>query len=188
MATTLYYVRHGRAGNNLTEYFYDDKEEPLIALGRMQALDAGRKLRKLGVKFDAIYCSTYERARETCRIALVEMGMEKRYVRYDYRLEERRFDGLWGQTISHDDYRALFDYTSERAEQLGVETLEKLEDRARWFMRDMRARYPDRNVLVFAHGALGLAYRAVVYGRPESGSLFDFELLKNGEIMKLTLN
>ena len=188
MATTLYYVRHGRAGNNLTEYFYDDKEEPLIALGRMQALDAGRKLRELGVKFDAIYCSTYDRARETCRIALVEMGMEKRFVRYDFRLEERKFDGLWGRTISREEYRALFDYTSDLAEQLGVETLEKMEDRARWFMRDVRMRNPNGNVLVFAHGALGLVFRAVAYGRPESGSLFDFELLKNGEIMKLVLN
>lgn len=187
MSTTLYYVRHGRAVCNTKDYFYDDSKEPLIALGRAQAADAGRKLKKASVRFDAIYCSPYERAKETCRIALMEMGLKDYPVRYDARLVERDFGELYGRTVSERHYRELYDYTSERSEIDGVETLEKLEDRARWFMHDVRTLYPDGNVLVFAHGALGLAYRAAVYGRPESGSLFDFELLKNGEIMRLVL-
>lgn len=188
MATTLYYVRHGRAVSNTIKSYYDDSDEPLIAQGRLQAWEAGRKLKNLGIKFDAIYCSPYARAKETCRIALVEMGMPNIYVRYDSRLEERHFDGLYDKLFSQELNRELYDYTSERSEEYGVETLETLEDRARWFMHDIRTIYPNGNILVFAHGALGLAYRAVVCGRPASGSLFDFELLKNGEIMKLVLD
>ena len=47
--TTLYYVRHGRAENNLADCFYDDSDDPLIAEGRMQAFDAGRTLKRLGL-------------------------------------------------------------------------------------------------------------------------------------------
>ena len=185
--TTLYYVRHGRAENNLADCFYDDSDDPLIAEGRMQAYNAGRTLKRLGVKFDAIYCSPYRRAKETCRIALVEMGLANSLVRYDSRLAERSYEGLYDKVITKVQYRERYNYVSDYSEQVGVETLEKLEDRARWFLRDVRQTYPNGNVLVFAHGALGLAYRAVVEGRPESGTLYDFNLLKNGEIMKLTL-
>ena len=187
MATTLFYVRHGRAVSNLVDEYYDDSDEPLIAQGRLQAWETGQSLKNIGVKFDAVYCSPYRRAKETCQIALHSMQMANHYVRYDERLVERNFKGLYGQQFSDDLNHLLYDYTSECSEQYGVETLERLEDRARWFMRDVRARYPNGNILVFSHGALGLAYRAVVNGRPESGSLYDFNLLKNGEVMKLVL-
>ena len=188
MAVTLYFVRHGRSESNNNDYFYDDSDEPLITEGRMQAWEAGHTLKELGIKFDGIYCSPYRRARETCQIALHEMGMAGRHVRFDERLEERKFNGLFDKTISREHYRELYDYNVDRSIQYGVESLEQLEYRATWFLSDMKMRHQNGTIVAFSHGVIGLAFRAVVCGRPESGSLYDFELLKNGEIMKLLVD
>ncbi len=187
MPTNLYFVRHGRSYSNLEKCYYDDSEESLIAEGRMQAWNAGYQLKKTGVKFDSIYCSPYVRAKETCQIALHEMGLGNCTVWHDSRLRERDFLGVYGKPFSRELNRELYDYTSEYSEKHGVETLERLENRARSFMNNIKSRHPNGNVLVFSHGVLGLAFRAVAEGRPKSGNLCDLGMLKFGEIMKLVL-
>lgn len=187
MATTLYYARHGRAYCNDAKRFHDDSKVPLNATGRKQAKELGRNLKKLGVKFDAIYCSPYRRAKETCAIALATMGMTDHGVQFSQRLKERGFKGLYDVDISRSEYHELFKYDSDFSKECGIETLEAMEARAKEFIDEKKALWPDGNLLVFSHGALGLIFRVMVEGRPESGDLFDFQLLKNGEIMKLVL-
>lgn len=185
MSTRIYYVRHGQALSNLKMWYYDDKKEPLTELGRRQAEEAGRQLKELGIEFHEVFCSPYARALETARYALLAMGRDMAPITIAEWLGERKYEGLYGKSISPEDVRTLYDYNNDLSAQYGVETLAEVEARARKFINELRENYNKKNILIFAHGALGLSYRAVVEGVPKSGSLFDFNLLKNGEIMKL---
>ena len=185
MSMRIYYVRHGQAVSNLKKWYYDDTYEPLTELGRRQAEAAGQQLKELGIDFHEVFCSPYTRALETARYALLALGRDMAPITIADWLGERKYTGLYGKSISPEDVRNLYNYNSDLSKQYGVETLEEVEARARKFICELRARYDKKNILIFAHGALGLSYRAVVEGVPPSGSLFDFNLLKNGEIMKL---
>ena len=187
MSVNLYFVRHGQSVANLQDFFYNDEDAPLTPLGREQARETGRRLKELGVHFDVVYCSTYERARETCRLALIEMGLKEEDVIIDRRLEERKFDGLVGKTASEEHYRELFDYYSNRAVVDGVEPIIDLEMRAQDFLDYIKQQYDGKNVLAFSHGHFLVAVFAIVYGRPESGDYNEIRLLNNGEILEVTI-
>ena len=189
MSVNLYFVRHGQSVANLQDkdFFYNDEDAPLTPLGREQARETGRNLREMEVHFDAVYCSTYERAKETCRLALKEMGLEDKKVIFDRRLEERKFNGLVGKVATSEHYRELFIYDSNRAIIDGVEPIDDLERRAQSFLDSMREQYNGKNVLVFSHAHYLVAVYAVVFGRPISGDYNEIRLLKNGEIMKVSI-
>jgi phosphohistidine phosphatase len=61
-------VPHGLGG-------LEDAERPLIAQGEREARYAGRALRALKVKPDAIVTSPLVRARQTAKLAAAELGM-----------------------------------------------------------------------------------------------------------------
>ena len=187
MSVRVIFVRHGQSVANLQDFFYNDEDSPLTPLGREQAKDVGQRLKESGIKFDNLFCSTYERARETCRIALAEMGLDTKDVIIDRRLEERKFDGLIGQTASEEHYHDLFVYDSKQSEIDGVELLDDLEARAKSFIDDLKENYDGKTVLIFSHGCLGMAVYVVVNGRPECGSYFGIHLLNNCEYMDFTI-
>ncbi|MBR2659103.1 histidine phosphatase family protein [Candidatus Saccharibacteria bacterium] len=182
MSLNLYFVRHGQSVANLSKRFYDDAKAELTMFGKGQAMDVGVKLKEMNVGFTAIYSSPYLRAMDTCAIALESAEIKERKVIYDDRLVERQFNGLFGKTITHEQYVELFDYESSLSEQMGVETLDHLESRARNFIDELCVKYAVGNILVFSHGIFGLAVYTVLNGRPNSASMYDLRLLKNCEI------
>lgn len=184
MSLKLYFVRHGQSESNLFDVFYDDADEKLTELGKKQSEDLGRKLK--GITFRAIYSSPYERAKSTCAIALESAGISGTVI-YDDRLKERDFKGLFSKNVSEDHYIELYKYGSDRSKRDGIETLDELEKRARAFLKDLKKKYQDGNILVFSHGIFGLAIYTVVYGRPASLSMYDLRLQKNGELRIFTL-
>ena len=187
MSLKLYFVRHGQSEANLRDDFYDDAEAKLTEKGKTQAAEAGALIKDLNVEFAVVYCSPYERAKSTCEIALKFAGMGSSKIEYDDRLVERQFDGLFGKEITLEQYIEFYNYRSDLSERWGVETLEHLEDRARDFIEELRAKYDSGNVLVFSHGVFGLAIETVVNGRPASGSMYDLQLLKNCEMRMFEL-
>jgi len=182
MSVRFYFVRHGQSTANLKNEYYNDREAGLTDLGRIQAAKVGCDLKKLGKNFKIIFCSPYRRAVETCKIALEKADLDCSLIIEDEQITERKFDGLIGKRATKKQNRMLYYYGSDQAEKDGVETLEALEQRARSFINKVVQNYPDSDILIFSHGAFGLAFRAAIEGRPESGNLFDLNLLKNGEI------
>ena len=188
MSVNVFFMRHGQSIANLKNYFYNDEDAPLTALGCKQAKKAGKKLKEREIQFDAIYCSTYQRAKETCQIVLGELGVDMKNVILDERIEERKFDGLIGETASEEHYRELFRYDSGRSEEDGVETLPALEERARDFIEMLKEKHDGENVLIFSHGCFGMAFYVVLKGRPKSGSYHDdLHLLSNCEVYETTI-
>ena len=184
MSLTLYVVRHGQAASNIEKKAYDDSEAELTMHGKMQAMDTGKKLKAEKVEFDAIYCSKYKRAKETCAIALESAGWKKKRkdVHYLISLRERDLKGIYGVSFDADYWKELQYFTTDAAEKAGIETFDHLENRAKGFICAMKKKYPDgANILVFTHGLLELAFYTSVYGRPASGTTYHLNLLKNGE-------
>lgn len=181
----IYYVRHGQAETNLDDTFMDDRESPLTEKGCLQAANTMHALRMTRAKFDAVYCSPYLRARETCHISMINLFGEDARPIIDERLKERGFAGLYGQLIPRRHWAELWDYNSTRSRRDGIELLSEMEDRARSFLSDLKHNHDGQNVLVFAHGGIGLVMRAVIEGRPVNGHLFSYPILKNGEFMCL---
>ena len=182
MSVKFYFVRHGNSTANNGKVFFNGEDAELTELGEEQAEDVGRFLRNSKVKFDLIFCSPYQRAIETCHIALAIAEMRRTAVIEDDRISERKFDGLVGRVGTREHNRLIYDYNSDQSVKDGIETLEALEARARDFIDDMVKNHPDSNILMFSHGAFGLAFRAVIEGRPKSGNLLDYKLLKHGEV------
>ncbi len=184
MSLKLYVIRHGQSDSNLAERFYDDSKADLTTLGKAQAMDVGMRIvDELGRNVDAIYCSTYERAKATCAIALeyARMKSRKKDVVYEDCLVERNLEGLYGEPFNSDHWKALQNFQSDLAEKEGVETLDEMEARVKGFLEEVKSKYSDGTILVFTHGLLELAFYTTIYGRPESGTTYDLRLLKNGE-------
>ena len=99
MSVRFYFVRHGQSIVNLRDDFYEDERAELTELGKAQAAKTGYDLRKLKVKFKAIFCSPYKRAMDTCRIALRRAGMFKALATVDERVGERKYGRMIGAAI-----------------------------------------------------------------------------------------
>lgn len=70
----LVLLRHGQSQWNLENRFTGFHDIDLSDLGKQEAADAGKRLKALGVKFDAVYTSTLKRAYNTAQIALENAG------------------------------------------------------------------------------------------------------------------
>src|SRR6266704_1371716 len=68
----LYFLRHADALEGT-----DDAARPLSPLGRKEALEVGRFLKRAGIEFDAAYSSPLVRAKETAEIVLDVCGSTK---------------------------------------------------------------------------------------------------------------
>lgn len=185
MSVKFYFVRHGQSTVNLRSDFYEDERAELTELGKVQAAKAGYELRDLGVKFRAIFCSPYKRALDTCKIALERAEMREALATVDNRISERKYGRLIGTVLDDGKIDDFYNYNLDCSVQYGAESLEALEERARMFIDEVVRNYQYGNILVFSHGDFGLAFRAVIEGRPESGDLYDWNCLKNGEMMVL---
>src|ERR1700755_1958673 len=70
----LVLVRHGQSDWNLKNLFTGWKDPDLTELGIKEAVQAGRKLKELGLSFDVAFTSALTRAQHTLDLALKEMG------------------------------------------------------------------------------------------------------------------
>ena len=195
-------VRHGETVWNQKGEFYEDPEIGLTELGERQAKAVGSKLffdyayeGKVGGDVVA-YCSPYQRAKETCRIALESSGIDC-YVCYDDRLRERDLTGLtgiginpkvlgkpyvYGKVLSMKDYRDVWTEGSLMAEKFGVEPISEVKVRAKDCLEDFKVWHPDGTVLIFSHGGLGLVMQALCEGWPKDGCLYKRDFPENGGI------
>ena len=67
MSGTLVLVRHGQSEWNLKNLFTGWRDPGLTELGHEEAIDAGKRLKARGLKFDIAYTSVLSRAEATLR-------------------------------------------------------------------------------------------------------------------------
>ena len=104
----LVLLRHGQSQWNLENRFTGFHDIDLSDLGRQEAADAGKRLKTLGVKFDAVFTSTLQRANNSAKIALENAGqadMIPKIIAHDD-LRERDYGELTG--LNKDETRAKY--------------------------------------------------------------------------------
>ena len=155
----LVLIRHGQSQWNLENRFTGWVDVPLTPAGRAEAERAGKLLRDLPARFDIAYTSVLNRAIETLKIVLRELGQEKLSVLQDSALNERHYGDLQG--LNKDEtskkfgeervklWRRSYDVAPPGGESLkdtAARTLPYFESR---ILPDLKA---GKNVLVAAHG------------------------------------
>ena len=198
----ILFVRHGESTGNLTNCFYDSPHVELTEKGREQALETGKRLAELlrEDECDAVYCSTWLRAMQTCIVAIEAAKTIRKVVTFDERLKERSVGSLAGKRlddfgedchdnlISRDIYAGIWTYDSPRSKEFGVETLPELRRRVRSFLDETYMKHSNSTIVVFSHGGLGRMFQAICGGWPEDGRFDKIEFLQNGEIIELFFN
>ena len=99
----LVLVRHGQSEWNLKNLFTGWKDPGLTPRGIEEAKTAGSRLKAQGLVFDVAYTSVLNRAQETLRLMLEELGQAGLEEHRDKALNERDYGDLSG--LNKDDAR-----------------------------------------------------------------------------------
>lgn len=94
--STLVLLRHGESQWNLENRFTGWVDVPLTDKGRSEAHRAGKLLRAAGISFTRCFTSELQRAQETLRIVLEELGAAALPIERDQALNERHYGDLQG--------------------------------------------------------------------------------------------
>ncbi|RXF70860.1 2,3-bisphosphoglycerate-dependent phosphoglycerate mutase [Hansschlegelia zhihuaiae] len=103
MQRRLVLVRHGQSEWNLKNLFTGWKDPDLTEKGVEEAIEAGRRLKAEGLKFDVAFTSKLQRAQRTSQLILAELGQRNLQVIEDEALNERDYGELTG--LNKDDAR-----------------------------------------------------------------------------------
>ena len=108
----LVLLRHGESTWNKQNRFTGWTDVPLTPLGKKEAKDAAKILKKEGYEFDIVFTNMLKRAIDTTKIVLKEMKL-KINVKKSWRLNERHYGALQGLN------------KAETAEKYGKEQVQK---------------------------------------------------------------
>lgn len=171
----IYFIRHGQTDWNVRELMQGQTDIPLNDTGRYQAQQMAQSLQ--GITFDKVFCSPLCRAIETCK-AVVDQSQ----IVVDHRLAERCFGEFEGESIyvmrARQFWNANANQTFERAESLF-----QVIDRVYEFLDEITHKYPRQNVLVVAHGGIGMVVQSYFLGKPADGDYLKY-LVANCQVLK----
>lgn len=151
----------------------------LTAKGKLQADTTGQQLKD--VQFDAAYCSTMIRAKQTAaEILKYHKGVP---IFYDDRLRERKAGDLEGLQESFypfikDRWNKNFD-----CDLYNYESVDALFARVHSFLASIE-HMKQKNILIVAHSGISRVFKAVFSNPDEKANLSVFGM-ENGEIMIL---
>jgi probable phosphoglycerate mutase len=164
---TIYFIRHGETDWNVEGRLQGQKDIPLNDLGRVQAEEAGRRLRNLAPNVEdlAYVASPMGRTRETMALLRKAIGLDPDSYRLDDRLVELTF-GDWEGLTWKEVRKAEPQLASLRerdkwnyAPPGGGESYAMLVDRVRPVLDDLT-----RDTVLVAHGGVARAFLAVACG------------------------
>ena len=103
MSGTLVLVRHGQSEWNKKNLFTGWKDPDLTEQGVAEAIEAGKTLGEMKMKFDIAFTSVLQRAEKTCQHILDGVGQSDLETIHDQALNERNYGDLAG--LNKDDAR-----------------------------------------------------------------------------------
>jgi probable phosphoglycerate mutase len=164
---TLYFVRHGETDWNRAQRYQGQRDIPLNALGREQAVGNGRTLAgALGQKAAALdyVSSPLSRAQETMALMRTEIGLPPEDYRIDDRLREIHYghwEGeLWAELAAKDPQG----FAAREADRwgwrpTGGESYRDLSERVAEWLGEI-----ERDMVVAAHGGVMRVLRGLSLG------------------------
>jgi len=168
--TTLLLVRHGETEDNVRQIMQGQTQGCLTENGIRQAELLAEKMSARQI--DAFVSSDLKRSIDTCEIIARVHGKP---VFTTNLLRERDWGDFTGEYIP--DLR-------DRTWPPNVESMEKMKDRARRFLRLIAEKYPNQTVLAVGHGIINKAIQAVFHNKP----LHEIPKMANAEVRELLLS
>jgi probable phosphoglycerate mutase len=167
---TLYVVRHGETDWNAEARLQGQQDVPLNAFGRVQAEEAGERLRRAvpGYRDLDYVASPLSRARETMERLRGALGLDPTSYRVDDRLKELsfgRWEGLtWRELRKHDPGIAA----QRQRDKWGLvppggESYAMLAERVAPALADFT-----RDTVIVSHGGVARVLLAILCGVPRS--------------------
>jgi broad specificity phosphatase PhoE len=177
----IYFVRHGQTDWNLEKKLQGLVDIPLNETGKQHARDVRDELVRGGVAFDVVLASPLKRARQTADIINEAYSLPITTVDG---LKERDFGEFEGRikTLHKEWYEDFWNYNKD----LHYERAENVQDFVQRVSKQIvkiKDKYAGKNVLIVAHGGVGLGFSAYFSGVPKNGKLLGL-LISNGETMK----
>lgn len=140
-------VRHGITAWNKEGRAQGQSDNPLDEEGLEQAAAVAGRL--AGERWDALYASDLQRARQTAEAIVAKTGLTEIY--YDSRLRELSGGKIEGLTMAERIERFGSDW---RTQELGMEKKEQAIARGAAVLELIASRHPDGRIIVVSHGAL----------------------------------
>nr|AIA15525.1 Histidine phosphatase superfamily (branch 1) [uncultured bacterium] len=164
---SIYFIRHGETDWNLEGRLQGQKDIPLNDLGRVQAEEAGRRLRGIVPHYEdlAYVASPMRRTRETMELLREAIGLHPEGYRLDERLIEITFgawEGLtWKEVRKAEPQLAVLRERDKwnYVPPGGGESYAMLVDRVRPVLDDLT-----RSTVIVAHGGVARAFLAICCG------------------------
>ncbi len=180
----IFIVRHGETDHNVAGRIQGQEiDDPLNETGRAQARERAEAL--ADESFDVIFSSPLKRARETAEIIAERVNApvlfrdeikERAFGKFSGRLFQEvnaEMGTAWNQVASTPD-------DEELKRIYGRETGTDFRERLLAFTEDVKHSYPDKRVLVIAHGGLirlaHFLFKEVQVEHVHNASIEEFEI------------
>lgn len=170
----IYFIRHGQTDWNVRELMQGQTDIPLNKTGLLQAQQMAQSLQ--GITFDKVFCSPLTRAQQTCKAVVDESQIV-----LDSRLAERCFGEFEGESIYVMRSRQFWNtngyQTFERAESL-ADFVARVYDFLDYVVQNCQG----QNVLIVAHGGVGMVAQSYFLGKPTDGDYLKY-LVANCQVL-----
>ncbi|MBQ2914954.1 MAG: histidine phosphatase family protein [Clostridia bacterium] len=171
----IYFIRHGQTEWNVLGLMQGQTDIPLNDTGRAQAKQMAKSLQ--GITFDKVFCSPLSRALETCQ-AVVDASQ----IVTDKRIAERYFGEFEGESAmlmrSRKFWNTNANQTFDRAESL-FDFVARVYDFLDYVVQNCKG----QNVLIVAHGGVGMVVQSYFLGEPTDGEYLTY-LVDNCQVLK----
>ena len=154
----LYIVRHGETPWNELTKIQGHMDIPLNSTGLSQAAITRDLLKD--IKIDRIFSSPLKRAKMTADVINENYGLQ---IICDDRLKERDYGEFTGFLRGTYDYKGMWKYRENNTYKL-AENVQVFFKRIYDFLDEIKAKYPNDNVLVVAHAGVMKAVECYAHG------------------------
>lgn len=150
----LHLFRHGQTNWNAERRVQGQSESRLTELGVQQAAELGRRIRHL--RFDALYCSSSVRARQTAAQAFAHLDQEITYLDTFREISMGPWEGRLYDEVSAEQPDSFHHFWQQPHlfDVQGAETFAELQQRALTALAELADRHGQQEVALVSHGAL----------------------------------
>ncbi len=164
----IYVIRHGRTKLNDEGKYNGNVDEDINETGINQAIEASKKVKELNI--DLVICSPLKRTKHTMQL----VNVNNMPVIYDDRLKERDCGILAGKELGQFYETDYWNYYSTKKVE-GLETIQDLFKRVHEFLKEIKEKYNDKNILIVTHGGVVRAINFYFNELPKDGMIGKFK-------------